>query len=121
MIQNGEPILIDMDTLAVGHPILELGSMFNAYVGFGELDKAGIEDFFGFDIETANRFWRLSLERYFGTDDDKAITDAENKAKIIGYMRLLRRCLRRDADEVIVNHYRANLIKALDNVETLVF
>ena len=121
MIQNGEPILIDMDTLAVGHPILELGSMFNAYVGFGELDKAGIENFFCFDIDTANRFWRLSLARYLGTDDENAIIDAENKAKVIGYMRLLRRCLRRDADETTVNHYRANLIKALDNVDTLVF
>ena len=120
MIQNGEPILIDMDTLAVGHPILELGSMFNAYVGFGELDKAGIENFFNFDIDTANRFWRLSLARYLGTDDEKAITDAENKAKVIGYMRLLRRCLRRDADDVTVNHYKANLVEALDKVDTLV-
>ena len=121
MIQNGEPILIDMDTLAVGHPILELGSMFNAYVGFGELNKAGIEDFFNFDIDTANRFWRLSLERYFGTDDENAITNAENKAKVIGYMRLLRRCLRRNADEVTVNHYKENLIEAIDKVDTLVF
>ena len=120
MIQNGEPILIDMDTLAVGHPILELGSMFNAYVGFGELNKAGIEDFFGFDIDTANRFWRLSLARYLGTDDENAIADAENKAKVIGYMRLLRRCLRRDADETTVNHYKANLINAIDKVDTLV-
>jgi hypothetical protein len=36
-------------------------------------------------------------------------------------MRLLRRCLRRDADEVTVNHYRKNLTEALDKVETLVF
>ena len=121
MIQNGEPILIDMDTLAVGHPILELGSMFNAYVGFGELDKAGIENFFNFDIDTANRFWRLSLARYLGTDDEKAITDAENKAKVIGYMRLLRRCLRRDAVETTINHYKKNLMEALDKVDTLVF
>ena len=121
MVQNGEPILIDMDTLAVGHPILELGSMYNAYVSFGELDKAGIEDFFGFDIDTANRFWRLSLARYLGTDDEKAIVDAENKAKVIGYMRLLRRCLRRNGDEVTVNHYRSRLIEALENVDTLVF
>ena len=121
MVQNGEPILIDMDTLAVGHPVLELGSMFNAFVGFGELDKAGIESFFGFDSETAHRFWRLSLARYLGTDDENAIIDAENKAKVIGYMRLLRRCLRRDADEVTVNHYRANLTEALDKVDSLVF
>ena len=121
MVQNGEPVLIDMDTLAVGHPILELGSMFNAYVGFGELDKSCVEDFFGFDIETAHRFWRLSLARYFNTDDEKTIDDAENKAKVIGYMRLLRRCLRRNEDEVTVNHYKANLTEALDKVDTLVF
>lgn len=121
MVQNGEPVLIDMDTLAVGHPVLELGSMFNAFVGFGELDKSGVENFFGVDIETAHRFWHLSLARYLGTDDEKTITDIENKAKVIGYMRLLRRCLRRDADEVTINHYKANLTEALDKVDTLVF
>ena len=121
MVQNGEPILIDMDTLAVGHPVLELGSMFNAFVGFGELDKTSVENFFGVSYETAQRFWRLSLARYLGTDDENAIIDTENKAKVIGYMRLLRRCLRRDADEATVNHYRTNLSDALDKVDTLVF
>ena len=121
MVQNGEPILIDMDTLAVGHPVLELGSMFNAFVGFGEVDREGSESFFGFNTETAHRFWYLSLARYLGTDDENAIVDAENKAKIIGYMRLLRRCLRRDADEKAVNHYKAKLTETLDKVDTLVF
>lgn len=121
MVQNGEPILIDMDTLAVGHPVLEFGSMFNAFIGFGELDDSEVENFFGFDSETARRFWRLSLARYLGTDDEEKIIDTENKAKIIGYMRLLRRCLRRDGDEVTVNHYRSNLTKTLDMVYTLEF
>lgn len=121
MVQNGEPVLIDMDTLAVGHPVLELGSMFNAFVGFGEVDPEGSESFFGFARETALRFWYLSLARYLGTDDEQKITDAENKAKIIGYMRLLRRCLRRNADERTVNHYKANLTEALDKVDTLIF
>ena len=121
MVQNGEPVLIDMDTLAVGHPVLELGSMFNAFVGFGEADREGSESFFGFDYETANRFWRLSLARYLGTDDEKIIDETENKAKIIGYMRLLRRCLRRDADEATVNLYRTRLVETLDKVDTLVF
>ena len=121
MVQNGEPILIDMDTLAVGHPILELGSTFNAYIGFSELDKTQVESFLGIDSETAQRFWRLSLARYLGTDDKSVIDDVENKAKVIGYMRLLRRCLRRDGDEVTVNHYRTRLIEVLDKVDTLVF
>lgn len=121
MVQNGEPILIDMDTLAVGHPILELGSTFNAYIGFSELDKTQVESFLGIDSETAQRFWRLSLARYLGTDDESVIDDVENKAKVIGYMRLLRRCLRRDGDEATVNHYRTRLIDVLDKVDTLVF
>ncbi|MBQ5590756.1 MAG: anti-sigma factor antagonist, partial [Clostridia bacterium] len=29
MVQDGEPLLIDMDTLCMGHPVFELGSMFN--------------------------------------------------------------------------------------------
>ena len=121
MVQNGEPILIDMDTLAVGHPVLELGSMFNAFVGFGEVDREGSESFFGFNTDTAHRFWHLSLARYLGTDDEKTIIDVENKAKIIGYMRLLRRCLRRDANEATVNHYKVKLTETLDKVDTLVF
>ena len=46
MVQNGEPVLIDMDTLAVGHPILELGSTFNGncrMITEAEFDKiAGV-------------------------------------------------------------------------------
>ena len=121
MVQNGEPLLIDMDTLAVGHPILELGSTFNAYIGFSELDKTVVESFLGINSETAHRFWNLSLARYLGTDDEKIINDVENKAKVIGYMRLLRRCLRRNSDEVTVNHYKTKLIEVLDKVDTLVF
>ena len=121
MVQNGEPILIDMDTLAIGHPVLELGSTFNAYVGFSELDKTVIESFLGIDVDTAREFWNLSLARYLGTDDKNAIEAVENKAKVIGYMRLLRRCLRRDGDETTVNHYRTKLIEVLNKVDTLEF
>ncbi len=121
MVQNGEPLLIDMDTLSVGHPIMELGSTFNAYIGFGELDKNAVESFFVIDSDTANRFWRLSLARYLGTNDENIINDVEDKAKVIGYMRLFRRCLRRNADETTVNHYKSKLIEVLDKVETLVF
>ena len=121
MVQNGEPLLIDMDTLAVGHPILELGSTFNAYIGFSELDKTVVESFLGIDADTAERFWHLSLARYLDTDDENILNDVENKAKVIGYMRLLRRCLRRNSDEVTVNHYKTKLIEVLDKVDTLVF
>lgn len=38
MLQNGEVLLIDMDTLAMGHPVFEISSMYLAFVGFGLVD-----------------------------------------------------------------------------------
>ena len=124
MIQNGEPILIDLDTLCVGHPIFEFGSMYNAFLGFSELDHDEIKIFMGYDRETAGRFWNMSLKRYLGTDDEAACRELENKARVIGYTRLLRRTLRRSdeagAQEKIA-HYKQQLIKFIDKVDSLSF
>ena len=53
MIQNGEPLLIDLDTLCMGHPIFELGSMYNAFLGFSSIDYSVIKEFMGYDRDTA--------------------------------------------------------------------
>ena len=62
MVQNGEPLLIDMDTLCMGHPVFELGSMFNAFVGYSELNHSNMMEFFGYPFEVAGEFWRLALQ-----------------------------------------------------------
>ncbi|MBR5272248.1 MAG: anti-sigma factor antagonist [Clostridia bacterium] len=95
MVQNGEPLLIDMDTLCMGHPVFELGSMFNAFVGYSELDHQNMIDFFGYSFETAERFWNMSLKMYLGTDDESVCKSVAEKAMIIGYTRMLRRAARR--------------------------
>ena len=95
MVQNGEPLLIDMDTLCMGHPVFELGSMFNAFIGYSELDHQVTMDFFGYTHETAEKFWDMSLKMYLGTDDDEVCRNVAEKAMIIGYTRMLRRALRR--------------------------
>ena len=95
MVQNGEPLLIDMDTLCMGHPVFELGSMFNAFVGYSELDHQNMMDFFGYSFETAGRFWDLSLKMYLGTDDEAVCRSVAEKAMVIGYTRMLRRSIRR--------------------------
>ena len=95
MVQNGEPLLIDMDTLCMGHPVFELGSMFNAFLGFSEVNHQNILEFFGYDYETAGRFWNLTLKAYLGTDDESVCQSVAEKAMIIGYTRMLRRSIRR--------------------------
>ena len=95
MVQNGEPLLIDMDTLCMGHPVFELGSMFNAFIGYSELDHQVTMDFYGYTHETAEKFWDLALKAYLGTEDEAVCRSVAEKAMIIGYTRMLRRAIRR--------------------------
>lgn len=126
MMQNGEVLLIDMDTLCHGHPVFELASMFNAYVGFSTLDHSAVEKFLGISYETANTIWSRSLAMYLGTDDPARIAEVENKAKLVGYTRLMRRLIRRHGLETEegraeVEIYRENILSLLDEIDTLVF
>ena len=124
MIQNGEPILIDLDTLCVGHPIFELGSMYNAFLGFSAIDHSAIKRFMGYDRDTSKRFWNLSLKRYLGTDDENVCRSVEEKAMIIGYTRLLRRAVRRPNEAespAMIAHCKEMLATLLEKTDTLCF
>ena len=124
MVQNGEPLLIDMDTLCVGHPVFELGSMFNAFVGYSELDHQNMMDFFGYSFETAGKFWNMALRAYLGTDDEAVCQSVAEKAMIIGYTRMLRRSVRRphEADSAAkIARCKEMLALLLEKTDTLVF
>lgn len=126
MLQNGEVLLIDMDTLCHGHPVFELGSMFNAYVGFSEADHGVAASFLGIPYDTAVRIWKKSLPLYLGTDDAAKIAEVENKAMLIGYTRLMRRLIRRGGLEdpksaSVVALYKDHIIDLLSKVDTLLF
>ena len=124
MVQNGEPLLIDMDTLCMGHPVFELGSMFNAFVGYSELDHQNMMDFFGYSFETAGRFWNTVLQMYLGTEDADVCRSVAEKAMIVGYTRMLRRAIRRpgDADSPAkIARCKEMLATLLDKVDVLTF
>ena len=124
MVQNGEPLLIDMDTLCMGHPVFELGSMFNAFVGYSELDHQNMMDFFGYSFETAGKFWNLALKAYLGTDDEAKCQSVAEKAMIIGYTRMLRRAARRpnEADSPAkIERCKKMLEQLLGKIDTLLF
>ena len=124
MYQNGECLLIDMDTLCHGHPIFELGSMYNALRGFSEINHDNIAGFIGIDFETGTQLWHKFLSLYLHTEDDERIREVERKAQVIGYTRLLRRSIRRqdtENHELDIPYYRERLIGLLGEVDSLVF
>ena len=124
MVQNGEPLLIDMDTLCMGHPVFELGSMFNAFIGYSELDHQVTLNFFGYDHESAEKFWDMSLKMYLGTEEKEVCRSVAEKAMIIGYTRMLRRAIRRpeEADSPAkIARCKEMLAELLNKVDSLIF
>lgn len=126
LLQNGESLLIDMDTLCHGHPIFELASIFNAYVGFGLPHPYGMREFLGIPFASCVDFWRKSLALYLDTQDEDRINEVEAKAKIIGMTRIMRRELRRDGihheeGRKLIEICRKGLADLLPRVDTLEF
>lgn len=126
MLQNGEVILIDMDTLCTGHPVFELASVYNAYVGFSELDPSVAMQFQGFSCETCRKIWDLTLRMYFETDDEEILRKRAQQAMLIGYTRLMRRRIRRkglesESGRQEIECYRNHILELLDQVDTLIW
>ena len=124
LVQNGEPLLIDMDTLCMGHPGFELGSMFNAFVGYSELDHQNMMDFFGYSFETAGKFWNMALKMYLSTEDEAVCQSVAEKAMIIGYTRMLRRAIRRPNEAqspAKIARCKEMLAMLLEKVDSLCF
>lgn len=98
MVQDDEPLLIDMDTLAHGNPVLELGPVYNAYVGFGEIDHAISEKYLGFSYDTSLKLWETLAERY-AEKRSLDLDDVLRKAEFMGRMRQVRRIVAHDEQD----------------------
>ncbi len=126
MMQNGETLLIDMDTLSHGHPIFELANTYITYVGFGICDPTIVEKFIGLPYDTAKKIWELFLPLYLRTDDEEKIADVERKAKLLSDVRLMRHVARRggmDTEEgrKTIALCKESIEKLLEQVDTLDF
>lgn len=124
MVQNGESILIDMDTLSVGHPIFELGFMHNAFIGFYDVIKENALKFLGYPYEVSERFWNLTLEKYFDTNDQEYLNLVQKKIQVISYIRLFSRSIRHVEEqhrEESLKVYKNKLIELCKEIDTLEF
>ena len=125
-VQNDEVLLIDMDTMSVGHPILELSPMYSAFSGFSEYDNTAFEKFFGFDRATGQTFWHKCLAAYLETDDPERLREVEDKARVISYTRMIRRSIRRggletEAGRAEIELWKKELLELLERTDSLVY
>lgn len=85
MVHYDELILIDMDTLSVGHPIFELAAIYAPYCAFSEDDPHNSEKFFGIKSEDATKLYNSLLNIYFGKDDPVI----KDKIRLVSYIHMV--------------------------------
>ena len=124
-LQNGEPLLIDMDRISRGHPIVELSDLYYFYVVLGEDDPSVIEDFMGFSYQTAKRFFRTFLKEYLGTEDEGRLNEVSEKASLLCYTRMIRKIRKKgkltEKDNKMIDSYVKRCRKLADKLDTLTF
>lgn len=125
MYQNGECLLIDMDSLSHGNTVYELVTIWCSYVGLGEIDNTIVENFLGIPYQDAVKIWKMTVTSFFETDDQAKIKEIEDKVRILGYTRIIRRCVRKNriANETGKKEYEnavSNICSLLDHVDSLV-
>ncbi|MBR2577350.1 MAG: anti-sigma factor antagonist [Erysipelotrichaceae bacterium] len=108
---NNEAILIDMDTLSVGHPLFEFSSIYLAFKGFGETDHTRTEKFLKIDYITAGYIFDKLIDYYFEGKDEAYKNSVVDKARVISYTRALRRTIKREPDnKTDIEHFHKQLI-----------
>ena len=124
MYQDGECLLIDMDSLSHGNTVFELVTIWCSYVGLGEIDNSVVEHFLGIPYQDAVTIWKKTVARFFDTEDEKVIKDVEDKVRILSYARIIRRCVRKNrvAFEIGKKEYEnaiSSMCSLLEHVDSL--
>ena len=65
-------------------------------LGFSDVDHNVVKDFIGITYEQAGEYWKKLLQYYFEGKDDSYLETVQEKAMVMGFVRLLRREIRRD-------------------------
>lgn len=124
-LQNGEPLLIDMDRLSTGHPIIEISDLYYFYVVLGEDDPSVVENFMGFSYATSVRFFESLLKEYFGTENAEMLENVKEKASLLCSVRMVNKIHKKqelsEKDRELIHRYMKQAEELADRLETLEF
>ncbi|MBQ6173168.1 MAG: phosphotransferase [Clostridia bacterium] len=124
MLSDGEPMLIDMETLCAGNPVFDYAGLFVAYEAFNEDDPQNSMNFMGISDELCLAIWRGSLALDLGITDEEALRPIIDRVKVAGYVRFLYLLLilRNGGEELLqtrVRHTLEHLDELLGHVDSL--
>lgn len=88
MLQKGEIVLIDVEDAGLGHPVLDLSSMYLVYIT-AQKSKWKTTDM-GITKQQFSRIWDIIIKKYFETNDPKEIEEINRILKGYSMIKLIR-------------------------------
>ncbi len=86
LIQDGEPRLIDLGDFSLGHPMFDVGQIYNIFYCSRQTHIS--ERAVGMEPELAFRVWELFERYYFDSPDEEQREDIRQQAFFFGCLRL---------------------------------
>ena len=106
-------MLIDMDTLCIGHPLFDMASICNAYYEYSMISEETVTSFLDLPIETCHYIWHELSRRYWSDLDDKQYQLMANKARLIGSVRAVHFFDKRGYDQSYIDKGARDICEAL--------
>lgn len=122
MVQNGEPLLIDMDTVGRGHPIFEITAFFLTYIGYPSTDVGNVESFLGIPDKVAKDLFKETIDSIFKDRTNEEKDEILDKVALFGYMWLTYKTIRFEKENTKrLLHAQESVLELVDKYQTLNF
>ena len=82
-------MLIDMETLATGHPVFDFAGIYVAYIEFEEDEPGNMQRFLGISADTASYIFEKLMEYYLETTTPTLLASEILKIRIVSAIRFL--------------------------------
>ena len=89
MLSDGEPLLIDMDTLSVGNPVFDLQGIYLTYQQFKEDEPDNTLNFLGIDADMADHIWDKTFSLYYSDKDEDSLCIIFRIIRLLAVIRFL--------------------------------
>lgn len=121
LVQNNEPILIDMDTLSKGHQIFDVMAFYLSYIAYELTESGNTKQFLDLDEKTCTALYNGIFKELYGDRNEKEQEEIQLKVETLGYLLLLYRSLVYYPDDMArknlcierIKHH-VNVLKTLD-------
>ena len=91
LVQNDEPLLIDMDTLGKGHQIFDVMAFYLSYIAYELTEPGNTKSFLGLDEPVCTALYKGIFHELYGDRSQIEQDDIQMKVETLAYLLLLYR------------------------------